>query len=268
MITDLTSLTTLFAGITGSSAATNSAGDPAAAISLLRQVTAKGAEAKGVAAQAKDPVTLIAVKQFQQAIAKAKDVKSALADPRVLKVLLPALGLSDQLNYPGLAQRALVADPNDKAGLLANLDARWKTAAQTLNLKSGGLAALKDPALQASIVSKFTGYEYHQGLDEKQPGVSDALYFIDNAATDAGKVYDVLGDQILRRVVTGALGLPQEIAIQPIETQAKAVTSRLNLNLLKDPKQVQKLAERYLLNTASNAASTGAAPTGLLSLFA
>ena len=49
----------------------------------------------------------------------------------------------------------------------------------------------------------------------------------------------------------GALGLPQELVVQSIETQARAVTSRLDLNKLAKPGELQKLAERYLSARAS-----------------
>ena len=58
----------------------------------------------------------------------------------------------------------------------------------------------------------------------------------------------MLGDPIIRRVVTGALGLPREIAIQSVETQARAVASRLDIRKLEDPREIQRLAERYLLS--------------------
>jgi hypothetical protein len=259
---DSASLSLLF----GSFGTTATGGDPATAVAALKRATAKGAEAKGVAQQQKDPVTLIAVKQFKAAVAHAKDLTAALRDPRVLNVLLPALGLADQVAYPGLAQKALVADPKDKKGILSTLtDTRWKTAATTLDLKTKGLAALQDPATQASLISKFTGFQYHKSLDADQPGISDALYFLDNAAANAGNVYNVLGNTVLRRVVTGALGLPREIAVQSVETQAKAITTRLDLAKLKDPKQVEKLAERYIMAAAGTA--TGSTDP-VLSLFA
>jgi hypothetical protein len=86
--------------------------------------------------------------------------------------------------------------------------------------------------------------------------MSDALYFINNAASKAGNVYNVMGDAILRRVVTGSLELPQELAVQPIQDQAKAITSRLPMSKLSDPQQVYRIAQRYLMVTAENPAAT------------
>ena len=71
----------------------------------------------------------------------------------------------------------------------------------------------------------------------------------------------------MRRVVTSALGLPPQLAIQPIDSQAKAITSRLPLTDLKDPKKVQMLAQRYLM-TQADGAGTGGSSNLLVSLFA
>lgn len=226
--------------------------DPAAAIAMLKRATAPGAAAKGVAQERKDPVVITALAQFDKALASAKDVKTALGDPRVLAVLLPGVGLADQVAYPGLAQRALVADPTAKKGILTQVDAKWKAAATTLGLFGKGLEALRDPALQQKLRDNYVAYQYQKGLDARQPGMSDALYFISNAAAKAGNVYNVMGDGVLRRVVTGALELPRELAVQPIENQAKVITSRLPMDRLKDPQQVYKVAQRYLMVTAQN----------------
>ncbi len=237
-------------------AAPSTGGDAASAIAMLKRATATGAQAKGVALEQKDPVVITALAQFNKAIANAKDLKSALADPRVLAVLLPGVGMADQIPYPGLAQRALLADPTAKTGILTQVDSRWKTAATTLGLFGKDLSALKDPTLQQTLTKNYVSYQYQKSLDAQQPGMSDALYFINNAAAQAGNVYNVMGDAILRRVVTGSLELPAELAVQPIQDQAKAITSRLPMSKLTDPQQVYKIAQRYLMVTAENPPAT------------
>jgi hypothetical protein len=57
--------------------------------------------------------------------------------------------------------------------------------------------------------------------------------------------------------VLGALGIPDQVAIQPVETQARAVTSRLKLTDLQDPTKVRAMAERYLMAQADKAAANG-----------
>ncbi|MBL6456658.1 DUF1217 domain-containing protein [Belnapia sp. T6] len=240
-------------------------GDAASALAALKAAEAKGATEKGVAQERRDPVTITALKQFQTALAKAKDVKTALQDPRVLAVLLPALGLADQAQYPGLVQKALLADPNDSKGLLASLDPRFAAAAKTLNLKTKGLAGLQDATVQKKLTDGYVEYQYRTGLDAQNVGISDALYFLQHAKGETN-VYNILGNSVLRRVVTGALGLPDSMVVQPIETQARAITSRLKLADLKDAGKLQKLAERYVIAAAGSSGSGTSSP--LLSLLA
>ncbi|MFM7778455.1 MAG: hypothetical protein ACKPB8_06790, partial [Alphaproteobacteria bacterium] len=102
----------------------------------FRRVTKAGEEEKGLAREKKDPVTLTTVAQFRQALDAAPNIDKALSDPRVLKVLMPALGLPDQVGNAGLVKRALLSDPNDKKGVAVQLGTTWKNAATTLNLKA------------------------------------------------------------------------------------------------------------------------------------
>ncbi len=242
-------------------------GDAASAVPALRRALTPGVEEKALARLARDPQITRQLEQFSRAVSRATDIRAALRDPRVMNVLLPALGMPDAVGQTGLAIRALLSDPKDSNGLLAKLpDRRWKSAAATLNLKEKGLAALRDPAVQARLAEGLRQVTWQKGLDADQPGISDAIYFQEHAAA-AKSVYDVLGDPILRRVVTGALGLPAQIAIQPVETQARAVTSRLDLAGLKDERQVQKLMERYVVS-AANSATAGGAGASLPGLLA
>ena len=240
--------------------------DAAGAMPALRRALAPGAESKALARLAKDPQLAREMDAFAKAAAKATDVKAALRDPRILNVLLPALGLPDAVGQPGLALRALTADPKEADGLLARLpDSRWKAAA-TLNLRERGVAALRDPKVQASLADGLRRLAWKNELDAGQPGGGDALLFRDRASS-ATNPYAVLGDPVLRRVVTTALGLPQAIVVQPVETQARAITARLDLAKLQDPREVAKLAERYVVAAAGNGGTAAGASSPLLSLL-
>jgi len=251
----------------GGASETSNAVSASASLLVLRRAQAPDAAAKAIAAEKKDPVTLTALAQFKLALGKAKDVTAALRDPRILGVLLPALGLTDQAAYPGLVQKALLADPKDPKGVLAGLDSRFKNAATTLELKAKGLAGLTDAKVQQKLTDGYLQYQYQKGLDAQAPGMSDALYFLKNAA-NMKDIYSLLGNGVMRRVVTVALGLPPQLAIQPIESQARTVSSRLPLADLQNAKKVQLLAQRYLMTKADAAGSGGTGGSPFLSLFA
>lgn len=126
------------------------------------------------------------------------------------------------------------------------------------SMKAGlRLGSLSDPKMLEILTNGFTKYEYRTGLSETNPGMANAVYFTESAKT-VKTVYDILGNGAMRRVVLGALGLPDQIAIQPIETQARAVTSRLKLADLQDPAKVRAIAERYLMAEANKAAASAA----------
>jgi len=57
-------------------------------------------------------------------------------------------------------------------------------------------------------------------------------------------------------VVTTALGLPQQIAFQSLEAQENAITNRLDITKLKDPKFVEQFARRFLIVNATNTSSS------------
>jgi hypothetical protein len=136
------------------------------------------------------------------------------------------------------------------------------------SMKSGlRLGSLSDPKMLEILSNGFTKYEYRTGLSDKNPGMANAVYFSENAK-NVKTVFDILGNGVLRRVVLGALGLPDQIAIQPVETQARAVTSRLKLADLQDPIKVRAIAERYLMAEADKAAASAAnAPNDPLAMI-
>jgi len=119
------------------------------------------------------------------------------------------------------------------------------------------LGSLSDPKMLEILTKGFTKYEYRTGLSETNPGMANAVYFSETAKT-VKSVYDILGNGVMRRVVLGALGIPDQVAIQPVETQARAILSRLKLADLQDPIKVRGIAERYLMAEADKAAVSAA----------
>jgi hypothetical protein len=70
-------------------------------------------------------------------------------------------------------------------------------------------------------------------------------------------VDQILGDPSIRSVVTTALGIPKQIAFQTLRAQEKAISNRLDLAKLQDPKFVETFAKRYLIaNSGSSSAES------------
>jgi len=239
----------------GASSSGGAYGDPILALSQAEQN-----QPKKIAAQAKQPDVARDLAAFNKAVAGAKDAKSLLANPAVQRVLLTVNGLADQIGYPALATKALLSKPGDPKSLANVLPNRaWKAAAATYDFADKGLAVLKNPKVLATIASAYAEISWRKSLDATTPGLSDALTFRDQAKS-VTKADDILGNAVLRRVVTTALGIPLEIAYQTLNAQENAITSKLDIKQLKDKNFVESFAKRYLV-AAAGSTTAQASPT-------
>ncbi len=251
-----TGLTTLFGSTNASSnlLATlyGGGGTPGGSPLVALQMAQKNRD-REVANTAKQPETQRDITVFKRAIAKAKTIGEALDNPAVMKVLLTANGLADQVPYPGLAKKVLLSDPNDPNALVNRMgSARWKSVVKAFDFAKAGIDALKDPALQTRLADGYVEVAWRKGLEKATPGLSDALDFRERASKFKNAI-DILGDPVMRRVVTTALGIPKQIAFQELGAQEKAITNRLDISRLQDPKFVDGLSQRYLLEKQKEA---------------
>lgn len=240
--------TSLLQTLTGSNGTAST--DPLLALRLAEKNRTKEIERT-----AKEPETLRDIRAFTKALGKAKTVDQALSDPAVLKVLLTANGLADQLAYPALAKKVLLSDPADSKSLVNRLgNARWSSAVKTFDFAKNGLAALTSPTVVKTLTDGYTEVAWRNGLEKKIPGLADAIDFRERARTITSAIA-VLGDSVMRRVVTTTLSIPKQIAFQEIDAQERAITARLDIKKLQDPKFVDGFSQRYLLEAAKTAAS-------------
>ncbi len=229
-----------------------SGGDPLTALQLAEQN-----ETQDVAQTAQQPQVQRAIAAFTSAVSKATSITAALQNPAVLNVLLTANGMSDQVGYPALAQKALLSNPSDPNSLVNQLsDTRWKTVASTYNFAQNGLAALQNPQAIANLAQSYAEITWRQSLDATTPGLSEALDFRSRASTITS-VDQILGDPVFRSVVTTALGIPPQIAYQDLGAQEQAISSRVDISRFQDPKFVEGMTQQYLLAEQSQAAGNG-----------
>ncbi|MBS0558611.1 MAG: DUF1217 domain-containing protein [Proteobacteria bacterium] len=246
-------LNTLY-GITGGGAA--SFQNPAVALD-----TAEQNQTKDVAMTAAEPQVQRAVAAFTQGVQSATSVQQLLSNPQVMNVLLTANGLADQIPYTALAQKALMSDPSDPNSLVNKLsDTRWKTTAQTYQFATAGLSVIQSPSTISTIANAYAEVTWRTSLDATTPGLSNALTFRASAATITS-VDQILGDPILRNVVTTALGIPVQIAFQDLNAQEKAISSRLDITQFQDPHFVEAFAQRYLIAAGGQQQTSSTMPS-------
>ncbi len=234
---------------------------------ILALTQAEQNQTKAIAAEAKTPAVQRDVGAFRKAVASAKDVKTLLANPALQKVLLTANGLGDQIGSTGLVVKALMSNPSDPKSLASQLSNKaWKSTAATYSFATKGLAVLKDPKVLDTLANAYAEVSWRQSLDATTPGLSDALTFRTTVG-NAKNVDDLLGDPVLRRVITTTLGIPQEIANQTLGAQENAITSKVDIKQFKNKNFVETFAKRYLVATALNASQSSSSSSAGLAAY-
>jgi hypothetical protein len=217
-------------------------------------------QTQDIKATAAEPTVSRAVNAFIAGVNGAKTVQQLLANSAVMQVLLTANGLADQIPYTALVQKTLqsnLSDPNSLANTLT--DTRWKSVVQTYDFADKGLSVIQNPSVISTVANAYAEVTWRNSLDANTPGLSNALTFRSEASTIT-TVDQILGDPVMRTVVTTALGLPLQIAFQPLEAQEKAISTRLDITQFKDPKFVESFVQRYLLAAGTASAGTSATP--------
>ncbi len=247
-------LTTLYglAGQTASSSGQNAA----AALKSAEQNQTKQIKVTG-----QQPAVQRAVNAFTAGVSSAKTVSQLLANPAVMQVLLTANGLASQIPYTALAAKTLQSNVNDTKSLVNKLaDTRWKPIVQTYDFANKGLSVIQDPKVMSTLANAYAEVTWRHSLDAATPGLSNALTFRSEASTIAS-VDQILGDPVMRSVVTTALNIPLQIAFQPLEAQERAIATRVDIKKFQDPKFVESFVQRYLVAANTNANSTSSSTT-------
>lgn len=227
---------------------------------------AQANETADVAKEAKSPQVARDIAAFKSAVANAKDIKTALTNPNVLKVLLTANNLSSYIKYPALAQKALMSDPNDPKSLVNKLnDLNLLNTAKSFNFAKNGLAELQNPKTISTLTDGYAEVLWRQSLEKATPGLANALAFLGQASS-IKSVDNILGDPVNRAVVTTALGIPLQIAFQDLPAQEHAISSRVSIAKFQDPKFVRSMTDQYLLVMQQQAKANASTGTDLTTL--
>ena len=177
----------------------------------------------------------------------------------MLKVLLTANGLGDQVGYPALARKALLSNPSDPKGVANTLpDSSWKETTALYDFANKGLSVLQNPAVIDTLANGYAEVTWRNSLDATTPGLSEALDFRSQASKITSAL-QILGSATLRNVVTTALDIPKQIAFQDLGAQQQAITSKLDITRFRDPAFVESFTQKYLL-AAQQAASGNSSP--------
>jgi hypothetical protein len=219
---------------------------------LLDLKLAQQDQTADVAKEALQPQVSQAITAFKTAVAGAKTIQDALANPDVQQVLLTANGLSNYIGDTALVQKVFLSNASDPASLVNRLgDSTLLSAVQTYNFATNGLAELQNPKVVSTLADAYAEVEWRQSLDQATPGLSNALDFLSQAKS-IKSVNDILDNYTNFEVVTTALGIPQQIVDQDQSAQVSAISSRVDIAKFQDPNYVTSLTDQYLLTLQEN----------------
>jgi Protein of unknown function (DUF1217) len=194
----------------------------------------------------KQPSVQREVEYARNFAAKVKDVDQLINDRRFMNFALSAFGLESEVDKKGLLRKVLLSDMGDPNSYANRMnDPRFRELAQRLDLKGVGLANVKSEAVFQSISLRYLKNEFEKAQGDANPGLREALYFKENAARMKSP-WDVLGDRTMREVVSKVFDIPREIAVQSVESQATALTRKVDIEKFKDVRWVNKVIHTYL----------------------
>lgn len=114
--------------------------------------------------------------------------------------------------------------------------------------------------LQTGIIDRWTTNAFE--IAQESTGVRAALYFR-RVIGGIDSVNALMSDKVLMEVVRGALGFGNSFAMMPFEQQQRVLAQRIDFDSFRDPKAIDRFAQRYLMGREETASASP-----LLALFA
>ena len=207
------------------------------------------------------------VEYFTENIGSIKSEDDLFKNTRLLNFILKAYDLESDEQYPGKVRKIVDSDLTD-VNSLANrfTDTRYQTLTKDLDFFNSGITTLTSQSTIDSIVSKYQQTSYEQYLDDQAPGVRVAIEF-ERRMPDVTSTVQVLGDSVLREVITKANYIPDEMAYQDTDAQVATIEKKVDVtSLAGDSTAIEKMVERYL--AIKDSGSSGGADSYLLDLLA
>lgn len=164
----------------------------------------------------------------------------------------------------------------------------YANAAATLNFANTGVKTIKSQATIDQLVRQYQSISFENKINTQSAAVAEARYALaklppladktnsannngtvpapstpadalnNNTINNSSPIYKLLSDATLRDFVATAFNIPQRVAVQPIQTQAKIFASKIDMTQLNNPTYVNKLIKTYLTQSDNSTANISA----------
>lgn len=196
---------------------------------------------------ARAPDVAAETRYFNDNIGKATSIDALLKDRRLFAYAMKAFGLGDKTYAVGLMRKTLEQGVDNPEALANTLrDPNIRAFAKAFDYAGKG-AAVPSAALAEMVTGRYVERAMQAEQGKQNPGVELALYFRERAP-ELSSVYGVLADKKLLQVVQTALGISPKTSAQPVDTQARLLKAKLNVEDFKDPGKLAAFIARFSAN--------------------
>lgn len=212
---------------------------------------------------AKTPDVSLQTKYFKENLGKLSSIDAFLNNRRLFNYAMTAFGLGDMTYAKGMMRKVLeqgVDNPKALAHTLHNPNILAFAKAFDFAGKGAGVTA--SVALADDVAARFVEQSLQAQQGKQNPGVQLALYFRERAPS-VTSVYGVLADKKLLQVVQTALDISPMTSVQPIDTQARLLKSKIDVADFQDPKKLNAFITRFAaMYDTQNAGAVSAETAG------
>lgn len=246
---------------------------PASGIVGYRLLTAT--EAVQRAAFDRQPQIARDVAYFEEKIGAVKTAADLVSDRRLLRVALGAFGLDDEIDKRAYLRRIL-EDGTEASDALANklVDPRYKAFSKAFGFGDAGGVRVARTGFAEGLTAAYRERQFEIAVGEQDDALRLALNFRREITRHANSPdpegvawFSVMGDQPLRAVLEGALGLPTSFGKLDIDRQrddlrdkSDRVFGSRSLAIFKDPEKVDEAIGRFLARRAAEAGPSPLTP--------
>lgn len=211
------------------------------------------------------PTTARDIETFKEEIGNIKSVDDLMKNRTLLQVTLSAFQLESEIDKYAFVEKMLTEDPEADDSLVnQTLEPRWTKLAQAMYGLNEDPDFFQNEANVNAILEGYKTNEFEKFEGQNAPGVRQAMYF-DRIAGGVTEVSQILADKSLMEVVRVGLGLPESFQSLEYEQQKARLEKEIDIEDFKDPAEIDKMIERYLIMTELN--NTDASANPMLSLF-
>ncbi|MGH1355002.1 MAG: DUF1217 domain-containing protein [Thalassovita sp.] len=218
---------------------------------------------------------------FEAHIGTVETAEDLVSDRRLLSVALGAFGLDADLDNRFFIKKILEEGTIDPAALANKMsDSRYQDLAEAFGFDLG-VPNSKLSTFAGEIIEGYRARQFEVAVGDQDESMRFALNakrelaeLAESDESDRTRWFKIMGNEPLRQVMEGALGLPDSFSQIDLDQQLTVFTERseqqLGLNSLDElanPEALDQLIERYLLRSEAASVQVSSAASIALTLL-